>query len=927
MQAKDYEMDPLWKPEMSRAGSKAAVLAQRDFKSPDAIYTPAKAGYGSSAAGIAHDNNFSPAAITQRDTSASDHKKALMAATGAMAGSRRRAGSAPTKPPADKNSKWALQAATSSHRTQTPPTEFTTGDPGFEASRIQNMAKGNVNRQMYGSKPPVAIEVEERNRQDMLKASAIAMARKMYAIQQSHIDEARASKSGDNLAGARAARNRGNSDASESVIAAAPNRYENLEEAARKLAQERLAKLHDEHAEYRQYYGASPTSPPKSRLSGLSLRNRRNRASTRDGDSDDSDEEQSRRIKTQMSIFQSKLAEVDNKKRQADRDALLEAAHKNVTKQMNAMDEKVFKDTGKTSPQQRELWERQARERAQRDSDERMINVGKVHIGGGKYMDQSEIDAIARARLQPTLDDITEKAEKQRAHDEEVRLEQERQKEAAEKEKQRQSEIQQGIKRDQRKYRNSISSSYTNSNAEQVKDEERARRAEEKRVQKGETAATKEKARLEKEEKRKSKDNKPGRFAGILGKSGTAAAGSVGVATEATVAAAEAAARPGTADAEHGAVEAADHAEVKSAEIPPSPEGLPSVYTQVTSPASPMSPVPPESPKEDFNPVYHQVTSTSGPTSPGPPESPKEDFKDAPTSPETSDGVTSPISTKEEVTAPISAKDEVTSPTSPKGDSKVKSWFKSRFRSTSKTENDPAPRSNVSESTPPVITTKIGDEEDKPRSDSMRDVAMAGRKDTESEDLYGDSNEAPVSPVKDATEPEAAARRSRSTSISSMSSYDDESPGAAPKQAESAEEPKPSTEEPSKLTKETPSRVSTERPSSENLSDSEPRGRKGFRQRLLSKVKRDKKDKDQSKTIQEEPTIEQQAASMPDSTPMHEQVTTSAGKDEGEGAGEDDEARDTFAEEKLAPPPKLPEFGKGGSPKGSRERSKFKEEL
>ncbi|KAI9875875.1 MAG: hypothetical protein M1823_007381, partial [Watsoniomyces obsoletus] len=227
-----------------------------------------------------------------------------------------------------------------------------------------------------------------------------------------------------------------------------PNQYVGLEEAARKLAQERLAKIHDEHAEYRQYYGAQ-TPPKKSKLAGLSMRNRRARASSYERDSDDSDEEQSRKIRSQMSIFQSKLAEVDGKKRQADRDALLDAAHKNVTKQMNAMDEKVFKDTGKTSPQQRELWERQARERAQRDSDERMINVGKVHIGGGKYLDQSEIDAIARARLQPTLDDITEKAEKQRARDEEIRLEQERQKAEAEKEKQRQREIQQGVKENQ----------------------------------------------------------------------------------------------------------------------------------------------------------------------------------------------------------------------------------------------------------------------------------------------------------------------------------------------------------------------------------------------------------------------------------------------------------------------------------------------
>jgi Eisosome protein 1 len=450
MQAKDYEMDPLWHPEMSRAGSKAAILAHRNTKSPDAIYTPLQTTHGQSAAGIAQSNNFSPNAITSREPPMSDHRKALMAATGAMSGSRRRADSAPIRPQTQpKPSNWALQAATSSHRAQTP-TEFTTGDPGFEASRIQNMAKNNVNRQMYGSAPPVSIEVQEKNRSDMLRASAVAMARKMYAIQQIQIDEARGNKNNDNVTGARVARNRAASDATNSVKPDSPNRYVGLEEAARKLAQERLARIHDEHAEYRQYYGAQ-TSPRKSKLAGLSMRNRRGRASSYERDSDDSDEEQSRKIRSQMSIFQSKLAEVDGKKRQADRDALLDAAHKNVTKQMNAMDEKVFKDTGKTSPQQRELWERQARERAQRDSDERMINVGKVHIGGGKYLDQSEIDAIARARLQPTLDDITEKAEKQRARDEEIRLEQERQKAEAEKEKQRQREIQQGIKENQRK--------------------------------------------------------------------------------------------------------------------------------------------------------------------------------------------------------------------------------------------------------------------------------------------------------------------------------------------------------------------------------------------------------------------------------------------------------------------------------------------
>ena len=49
-------------------------------------------------------------------------------------------------------------------------------------------------------------------------------------------------------------------------------------------------------------------------------------------------------------------------------------------------------------------------------------------------MDQSEIDAIAAARVQPTLDEVTATAEKHRARDEELRQEQlERERLAAEK--------------------------------------------------------------------------------------------------------------------------------------------------------------------------------------------------------------------------------------------------------------------------------------------------------------------------------------------------------------------------------------------------------------------------------------------------------------------------------------------------------------
>lgn len=404
-------MDPLWQPEASKAGNSAAGQALR----------------------------MKPvAAITERESPADSRKKALMAATGAMAGGRRRADSAPQKP--QQNSAWALKAAQGSQRAPAPGSQpFSTGDPGFEAARIQNRSKTGVSRQMYGSAPPVAIEVEEKNRQAMLRASAVAMAQKMYAIQQSHIEEAKAARKNEGHQAATSAHHRNRSNTMNSVeedVVAAP-RFQGLEEAAKKLAMERLSKLHDEHAEYRQYYG--PTTPARNRMS---VRGMRRRASSDGQKLDDSDEENSKKIRSQMSMFQSQLAAVDTKKRQSDRDAVMAAAYKNVTKSMADMDEKVFQETGKQSPHQKELWEKEARERAQKDSDDRMVNHGKVHIGGGKYMDQSEVDAIARARLQPTLDEISEKAETQRAKDEEMRIEEERKRREIESEKTRQAQIQ-----------------------------------------------------------------------------------------------------------------------------------------------------------------------------------------------------------------------------------------------------------------------------------------------------------------------------------------------------------------------------------------------------------------------------------------------------------------------------------------------------
>ena len=109
--------------------------------------------------------------------------------------------------------------------------------------------------------------------------------------------------------------------------------------------------------------------------------------------------------------------------------------------QMLGMDKKVFDETGKMSPLMLEEWDAKARAKASANSEARLEHHGKVHIGHGKYMDQSEIDAIAQARMQPTLDEINEKTQKRLAEEEEQRLEMEEKRRQERIEKERAAEI------------------------------------------------------------------------------------------------------------------------------------------------------------------------------------------------------------------------------------------------------------------------------------------------------------------------------------------------------------------------------------------------------------------------------------------------------------------------------------------------------
>ncbi|KAL8731358.1 MAG: hypothetical protein Q9166_003450 [cf. Caloplaca sp. 2 TL-2023] len=502
MLAKDYKPAPLWHPEQSSAGSKAADIAAKDGGQVD-IWLPESTSAGNSAAGQAmRAKGLSPQIF--RGSTDDDNKKALMAATGAMSGNRRRAGSTPIVPPSYPDSANsaanALKAATSVSRSagrgnQTKPPQPVSSP--IDAARIHNAAVTNLSREMYTASPPVAPEVEEKRKQEGLRAAAISMAKQMYEIQQKAIEDAANDRKGDSHYAANSVQNRQPSIASDDQKAVP--QYVNLQEAAQKLAAERLANLHDEHAAYRNYYGA--TQPVQKRLS---IRGRPRRRASSDGNTPKADEVRSKAIRNQMSLFKDELDQVDAKKRQKDRDALMAAAQRNVRASMTGMDERVFNETGKASPAMTEEWEAKAKAHAKADSDARMVNHGRVNIGGGKYLDQSEVDAIAAGRVQPTLDEITEKAEKQRARDEELRQQQlERERIAAEKvadQKERDLKTKEEWKRFRGKCSNLRMAHYsiTKQTVEEEKAEAKARKEEER-------AKKTEEKRLRDEEKRKSK--------------------------------------------------------------------------------------------------------------------------------------------------------------------------------------------------------------------------------------------------------------------------------------------------------------------------------------------------------------------------------------------------------------------------------------
>ncbi len=397
----------------SGSGSKATSAAESAGRK-DTRQTAPQSAWGSSAASQAFRTH---AAQHSTDVAASDRQWPPRAAKGAVGGPRLRSVSSPQPtrefhPDQISATSNALTAATTAHRPSIRPPVDDTGAVPYTT----------MDRQMFTANPPVKPEVDEQNRADVIHASAVAMAKRMYNQQQRTTN---------------AAKQPGSVATSEAGTEPAP--YVSLQEAAYKLAQDRLAKLREEHQrnrEYHEYYGSSAIPPRR-----FGLRGKLRRRSFSDGDVME-DRMRSQQIRKQTSLFTARLSEVDEQKRQKDRQALLAAAQRNVKAQLQGMDEKVYSETGKVTPALLSEWELKAHAAAQSRSEARRDdNAGKIDIGGGKYMDSKTVNEIAAKRVQPLLDEINAKAEKERERQAALRLEEENRRRELEVQRARDREI------------------------------------------------------------------------------------------------------------------------------------------------------------------------------------------------------------------------------------------------------------------------------------------------------------------------------------------------------------------------------------------------------------------------------------------------------------------------------------------------------
>ncbi|RMJ22322.1 hypothetical protein PHISP_06802 [Aspergillus sp. HF37] len=329
------------------------------------------------------------------------HERALRAASGAFVSSRARAESPPGRVPAAPEATASAASAAGvmyrqRHEEEEEPLDHL---PAWAVpGRIHRAA--NESAQFHLSEP--AFRLEGQDKRTVERAAAVSLAREPE-------------------------------DVSTTVDQAAVQRAILLQYAAQNRAAEAIAELPDAGDDYQKYYGTEPP-PARSRLSVGKKR------TSSVGDTPMVDAEQSMEIRNQMSTLRTKVHEVDEQK-QKDREQLMKAARRNVEAAIHEMEHRVYAETGKASSSMQKEQEEATQERLEGEMEPRTDHGEMVDLGWGQRIDAAELQAVARSRIQPTLDQMDECAEEQRAKKMEERLDREESKRQRGLERDREADI------------------------------------------------------------------------------------------------------------------------------------------------------------------------------------------------------------------------------------------------------------------------------------------------------------------------------------------------------------------------------------------------------------------------------------------------------------------------------------------------------
>lgn len=367
----------IWRPDPISAAGAAASLAQANTKRVDNWKSAPDNPVGNAALHALGDPSF----LQLYRMSDAPKRWSLTGAIGAMQSSkqRRRSESSPmplTTQQETKVSNSALTAATLAHMPSARRLSIATEGPTSEGLAERKLVDAG------------RVPQQDKRASDILRAATISMSRSNRDTtlppdtpRQKHLVQPDLQR----------------------LTATPPSRRynSNIEEAARKVAAERLAKIG--------YDTGRPRSTSLPGTQGAQASVNRSYSGVGAGSSNLG---RAHKINANMALPQDNLAKIDAKKRGENAVLLMSTAQRNVQARMSGIDKQVAESRGVI---RREDWDAKAIQVAQAGSDRRLKHHGKISIGGGAYMAPEEIEAIAERNVRPVLDEMDRKADAERA--------------------------------------------------------------------------------------------------------------------------------------------------------------------------------------------------------------------------------------------------------------------------------------------------------------------------------------------------------------------------------------------------------------------------------------------------------------------------------------------------------------------------------